>query len=93
MRTENLQINSQNATAVKSKDHQVIGHVEEALASKLFTLMQEWKIYRVSATISGEWRKAPERNRVLGGDIEMPCKYFLYGAVAHKNFVHNELRR
>lgn len=51
---ESTNKHSQNAIAVKSKDHQVIGHVEEALASKLFTLMQEWKIFRVNTTISGE---------------------------------------
>ena len=42
-RTENKLI--QNAIAMKNKDQQVIELVPEALASKLFTLMLEWKIY------------------------------------------------
>ena len=55
--------------------------------------MQEWKIYKVSATISGEKRKAPDGDWVLGGGIEIPCIYFLYGPVIHKTFVGKELRR
>ena len=83
----------QNVIAAKKKDQQVIGHVPEALASKLFTLMQEWKIYKVSGTISVEERKAPEGTWVLGGGIEIPRKYFLYGPVIHKTFVRKKLRR
>ena len=45
---------------MKNKDQQVIGYIPKAVASKEFTLMQEWKIYKVSATISGEKCKAPE---------------------------------
>ena len=75
---------SPNGIAVKNKDQKLVGHIQEALTSKLFTLMQEWKTYKVSATISGEKRKAPEGTWVLGGGIEIPCKYFLYGTVIHK---------
>ena len=42
--TEPINKYSQNAIAVKNKYHQVIRHVSEALASKLITLMQKWKI-------------------------------------------------
>ena len=52
--------------------------------------MQEWKIYKVSLTISNVKRKAPEGTWVLGGGIEIPCKYFLYGPVIHKKIVRKE---
>ena len=78
---------------MNNKGQQVIGHVLEALASILFTLTQEWKIYEVSATVSGEKRKAPEETWVIGAGTEIPCKYFLYGPVIHKTFIRNELRR
>ena len=65
---------------LRDQDQKVIGHVPEALAFLSLTLMKEWKVYRVNATISGEKRKAPERTWVLGGGIEIRCKYFLYGS-------------
>ena len=69
------------------------GHVPEALASKLFTLMQELKLYKVSAIISGEKRKAPKGTWVVGGGIEISCKRVLFGPVIHKAFVCNEFRK
>ena len=74
---EPIKKQSQSAITVKNKDQQVIGHVPEALASKLFTLMQEWQNYKVSTTISGEKREAPKGTWGLGESIEIPCKYFL----------------
>ena len=59
---------------MKSKDQQLIGHVPEALVPRIFTLMQEWKIYKVSAPIAVDKLKAPERAWVLGGGIELHCK-------------------
>ena len=79
--------------AVKNKDQQVTGHVPEALASKLFTLMQELKLYKISATISGEKRKTPKGTWVPGRGIEIPCKCVLFGPVIHKAFVCNEFRK
>ena len=76
-----------------SKDQQVTGHVPEAFVFKLFTLMQKWKIYKVSATISGEKCKAPDEDWVLGGGIEIPRIYFLYEPVIHKAFIGKELQR
>ena len=83
---------SQNAIAVKKRSN-VIYHVPEALAFKLFTSMKEGKVYRVNATIPDEKRKAPEGTWVLSGGIEIPCKYFLHGLAVHETFIRNELRR
>lgn len=48
----------------------MIRYVPETPASKIFTLIKEWKVYKVSVTISNEKRKAPEGIFVLGGGIE-----------------------
>ena len=62
----------------------IVGHLPEALAEKLFPLMKEWKLYKVTATITGEKRRLPEGTWVLGGGIEVPCTYYLYGPKIHK---------
>ena len=54
---------------------------------KLFTSMQEWKIYKVSRAISGEFQKV----WVLGGSTEISYKYFFCEPVIHKTFVRNGL--
>ena len=70
-----------------------VGHVPEALAEKLFPLMKEWKLYKVTATITGEKRRAPEETWVLGGGIELPCTYYLYGPKIHKCNVRHSLKK
>ena len=50
---------SKNTIIVKSYDI-VVGHVPEALSGKLFSLMKQWKLYKIKATITGEKRRAPE---------------------------------
>ena len=40
-----IQLNSQNAIAVKNKDQKVIWDVSEALSFKLLTLMKQWEVY------------------------------------------------
>ena len=85
---------SKNAIIVKSNNVGcIVGHVSEALAEKLFPLMKEWKLYKVTATITGEIRRVPERTWVLGGGIELPCTYYLYGPKIHKCNVKNSLKK
>ena len=90
---EPINKHSQNAITVKGKDQQVIIHVPEGLTSKLFTIMQKWKIYKVNATISGEKRKVPEGTWVFGGGIQISCKYFLYLPAIHKISLHIFMKR
>ena len=60
------------------------------LSHHIIPFKKEWKIYRVNATISGEKRKVAERTWVIiGGGIEIPCKYFLYGPVIKRFYVMN----
>ena len=66
----------------------------QKLSHHVIHFKKEWEIYRVNATISGEKRKVAEQTWVIiGGGIEIPCKYFLYGPVIHKTFLRNELRK
>ena len=68
-----------------------LGYVPEALAEKFFPLMKQWKIYEIKDIITGEKRRAPEGTWVLGGGIELPCKYYLYGPKVHKCIVRKSL--
>ena len=40
----------------------VVRHVPEALVEKLFPLMKEWKLYKVTSTVTGEKRRTSEGN-------------------------------
>ena len=86
---ENSQINKVKMRLFiqTNNDQHEIGHVPEALTSKLFTSMQEWKIYKVSRAMSGEFQKV----WVLGGSTEISYKYFFCEPVIHKTFVRNGL--
>ena len=53
--------------------------------------MKQWKIYEIKAIITGEKRRAPEGTWVLGGGIELPCTYYLYGPKVHECTVRKSL--
>ena len=72
-------IYSKNAIPVKEKNsNKIVGHILEPLA-KIYPLMKSWKVYEIMCTIAGQSKKAPEGTWVLGGGIELSCRYFLYG--------------
>ena len=81
---------SKNAIILKSNNVvlYIVGHLPEALAEKLFPLMKEWKLYKVTAMITGEKRRLPEGTWVLGslGEVlNSPVyTYYLYGPKIHK---------
>lgn len=83
---------SENAIAVLKGNKDVVGHVPEALAAILYPLIKTWKIWKVTVVITGQHRKAPEGTWVLGGGIELPCTYFLYGPKLHIRFVRDMLK-
>lgn len=89
---EPTNLHSNNAIAVKNVDKQMVGHVPEALAEKLQPLIKSWKIWKVTTIITGKERRAPEGTWVLGGGIELPCTYYLYGPKLHKRFVRDALK-
>ena len=81
-------IYSKNAIAVKEKNsNKIVGHIPEPLAKILYPLMKSCKVYEIACTITGQSKKAPEGTWVLGGGIELPCRYFLYGPKIRKREV------
>ena len=70
---------SDNAIVVKSGNDDIVGHVPETLAKKLFKFMKSQQIEIMDSEVTGNSRPAPERKCVIGGGIEIPCKYRLYG--------------
>ena len=58
----------------------------------LFRKSREGEKVVIYDVITGKERKAPEGIWVLGGGIELPCKYYLYGPKLHKRFVRDALR-
>ena len=78
-------IYSKNAIAVKEKNsNKIVWHIPEPLAKILYPLMKSCKVYEITCTITGQSKKAPEGTWVLGGGIELPCRYFLYGPKIRK---------
>ena len=81
-------IYSKNAIAVKEKNsNKIVGHIPEPLAKILYSLMKSRKIYEITCIITGQSKKVPEGTWVLGGGIELPCRYFLYGPKIRKREV------
>ena len=70
---------SDNAIVVKSGNNDIVGHVPETLAKKIFNFMKSQQIEIMDSEVTGDPRPAAEGKWVLGGDIEIPCKYRLYG--------------
>ena len=64
----------------KSRD-KIIGHVPNVLDGILTSMTGE---------ITGEGRKAPVGTWVIGGGIELPRVYYIYGSKKHKAQVRKE---
>ena len=69
---------SDNAIVAKSGNDDIVGHVPETLAKKLFNFMKRQQIEITESEVIGDPRPAPEGKWVFGGGIEIPCKYRLY---------------
>ena len=59
---------SDNTIVVKSGNDDIVGHAPETLAKKLFNFMKSQQIEIVDN--GGKW--------IIGGGIEIPCKFRLY---------------
>ena len=62
----------------KAKDN-IIGHVPNALAQNTCPFLKDGTVTSMTSEITAEARKAPEGTWVLGGGIELPCVYYLFG--------------
>ena len=70
---------SDNAIVVKSRNYDIVGHVPETLAKKLFKFMTSQQIEIMDSEVTCDPRPAPEGKWVIGSSIKIPCKYILYG--------------
>ena len=82
-----------NAIIVKSNNVVYMDMFQKHWQKSLFPLMKEWKLYKVTATITVEKRRVPDGTWVLGGGIELPCTYYLYGPKIHKCNVKISLKK
>ena len=81
-------IYSKNAIVVKEKNsNKIVGHIPEPLVKILYPLMKSWKVYEITCAITRQSKKTPEGAWVLGGGIELSCRYFLYGPKIRKREV------
>ena len=92
--TDNRHSKGKNAIIVKKPDEDaVLGHVPDALSQIICPMLKDGTIERMTGEITGEERKAPEGTWVLGGGIELPCSYFIYGNRKKKADVRGKLRK
>ena len=81
-----------NAIIVKKPDkNALLGHVPVALSQIICPMLKDGTIERMTGEITE--RKASEGTWVLGGGIELPCSYFIYGNRKKKADVRGKLRK
>ena len=69
-----------------------VGHVLDLLARVLAPMLDGGKVEHVKGTVTDVARSAPEGVWVIGGSIEFPCEYVLYGAKKDRENVRQTLR-
>lgn len=67
------------------------GHIPNVLSEKVFKPLFEWDMSAlyISEKITRRYRLAAEGTWVPGGDVELPCTYFCFGAKIRKRYVRN----
>ena len=83
---------SEAAIVVKfDRDDHVIGHVPDRFATILALLLDGCIVTRITGTVTGPQRSAPDGIWTVGGGIELPCEYVLHGAKKHRSSVRTTL--
>ena len=82
---------SDNAIVLKSGNDNIVGHVLKTLAKTLFNFMKSQQIEIMDVEVTGNPRPAPE-GKCVGGGIEIPSKYRLYGPKSVKKQVRAALK-
>ena len=80
------------AIVVKSGNDDIVRHVPETLAQKLFSFMKSQQIEIMDNEVTGDSRPAPKGKWVIGGGIDIHCKYRLYGPKSVKKEVQAALK-
>ena len=84
---------SNNTIVVKLGNNDIVGHVPETLAKKLFNFMKSQQVGGImDSEVTDDPRPAPEGKWVIGGGTEIPCKYRLYGPKSVKKEVRAVLK-
>ena len=81
-----------DAIIAKLSDCSNVGHVSDLLACVLAPMLDGGKVEHVEGTVTGVARSAPEGVWVIGGSIEFPCEYVLYGTKKDRENVRQILR-
>ena len=69
----------------------MVGHIPEPLAKILFPLMKCCKMLEIKVEKRGK-RAAFEGTWVLGGSIEIPDTFYVYGARIHKLHIRKVIK-
>ena len=83
---------SSHVIIVNYKDN-TVGYVPDALAQKLVPLLETSMIVFIWKRSSRESPETPslKENGRLGGGVEIPCIYNLYGDKINKRYIRKEL--
>ena len=74
-------------------ENETIGHVPEALSKVLAPDLEKGIIIAMEAEVTGLPRDAPEGKWTLGGGIEIPCTYTLYGLKKNKQELRKKIKQ
>ncbi len=89
---EAINRHSEAAIVVRSSSDRVMGHIPDRLARILSPMLGDGHIRKITGTVTGPARSAPEGVWRIGGGIELPCQYVLYGFKKHRAEVRRCLR-
>lgn len=82
---------SRNPIKVSTQE-ETVGHVPETLAKVLAPELARETILSMEAEVTGPPTDAPEGKWVLGGGIEIPCSYKIYGMKNKKSELRKKIR-
>ena len=84
---------SEAAIVVISTRDEVMGHIPNRLAQTLSLMLDNGYVKKIVGKITGPARSAPEGVWRIGGGIELPCQYVLYGRKKDRADVRSSLRQ
>ena len=82
-----------NTAVIVLKGDRVIGHVPEGLCQPFFQLLATKLVDHIDCILQGLPQNAAGGVWKLGGGVELPCKYIIFGPNANKKTVRLEIRK
>ena len=71
----------------------VVGHVPEGICQPFYKLLESEIVGSIDCVLQGPPQSAAEGTWSIGGGVELPCKYLLYGPIENKKAARVEIRR